>query len=225
MSLPYDEYIIVFQAYIVLLSLGAVVSDGSQRDRSIITVLFVWSLWVLVTDQLSFDVPDVVLSWEATLFTVFVVWAIVRPYFYVSADLAARREHVLIGFYHGTRAPLLSSVGALMGLPFSSVLVVAGDTILRASGNGKMVINNTSALREDEYTFIDTGVVATPEIFKAISLCVGRPTKVLGLFRTRCIHNCEPILGLLDLKPKSWFHQIPSIFYYQVVRTSNGVKT
>ena len=152
-SLPQHEYAIMFQAYIALLCLGAGVSDKSQRDRSILAVLFIWALWVLVTDQFNINLPNVVLSLESAFFTSFVLWAIVRPHFYPSDQ---RSElNVCIAFYKGGNAPLISSIGSLFGLPFASVAIIAGATALRPSGCGKMTITNAMALHSDDFVFIE----------------------------------------------------------------------
>jgi hypothetical protein len=222
MDLEYDEYMIVFQAYVALLCVAAVVSKDTQRDKSVLSVLAIWAIWILLTDQFNLNLPDFLLSIESFVFSSFVVWALARPYFYPSADLSQRGENVYIGFYQGTHAPFLSSLGALFGLPFSSMVIVAGETMLRSSGNGKMVLNSPAILASKDYIFINTGKKATSDVFKAIAECVDKPTKAFGIFKTKCIRNCEPLLELLELKPKSWFHCMPSVFYYQVVRGSYG---
>lgn len=221
MSLQYDEYVVVFQAYIALLCLGAVVSDGSQRDKSILTVLLIWEVWILTTDQFNIGLPDVVLSLESAFFTSFVLWAIARPHFYPSDQ---RSElNVCIAFYKGSHAPLISSIGALFGLPFASVAIVAGATVLRPSGSGKMTITNGMALHKDDFVFVDTGIECTPEIIKQIALCSGKPTTVLGIFRVKCVANIMPVLRLMKgYEPKNWLYRIPSIFYYQCVRQAHG---
>lgn len=217
MDLQYDEYVIVFQAYIALLCVAAVVSKDTQRDKSVLSLLTIWAVWILLTDQFNLNLPDFLLSIESFIFSFFVMWALVRPYFYTSADLSQRGENVYIGFYHGTRAPFLSSLAALFGLPFSSMVIVAGDKVLRSSGNGKMVFSNPEILPPEDYIFIDTGKKASPDMFKELAGCVGKSTKSFGIFRIKCIQNCIPVLDLLGLKPKSLFYCMPSIFYYQVI--------
>ncbi|MCK5013223.1 MAG: hypothetical protein KAS66_05345 [Candidatus Omnitrophica bacterium] len=219
--MQYDEYLIVFQAYIALLCVAALVSKDTQRDKSALSVLAIWAIWILLTDQFNLNLPDFLLSIEAFAFSFFVLWALIRPYFYASADLSQRGENVYIGFYQGTHAPLLSSLAALFGLPFSSIVIVAGDKVLRSSGAGKMVINNTSLLRKGDFILVDTNKPATKDIIDAIIKCDGLPTRAFGVFKTKCVRNCEPILELLGLKPKSWPYYLPSIFYYQAVRGSH----
>ena len=97
------------------------------------------------------------------------------------------------------------------------MVIVAGETVLRSSGNGKMVVNNPAILAPEDYIFINTGKKANPDIFKALAKCVGKSTKSFGIFKTKCIQNCAPVLEILGLKPKSWFYCVPSIFYYQVI--------
>lgn len=206
------------QIEVFLVSIMAVKSERTQMHNSVFAIFIIWFGYILTTDRWFSNAPLFFASYEATILSIIITWAFIRPYFYVSADLSARGENVLIGFYQGTRAPFLSSVGALLGLSFSSVIIVYGETVLRSSGSGKMVLNTPSAVSRGDYTFINTGKKVTPKIIEATAKCVGKPTKAFGIFRTKCVHNCEPVLEMLELKPKSFFHRMPSIFYYQVVR-------
>ena len=221
MGLQYDEYIIVFQVYIALLCVAAVLAKDTQRDKSALSVLTVWAIWILFTDQFNLNLPDFLLSIESFVFSFFVLWALIRPYFYPSASLPQRGDNVYIGFYQGTRAPFLSSLAALFGLPFPSMLIVAGETVLRSSGCGKMVKNGTAIIKPKDYVFVDTGKKTSKALNNAIDKCVNKPTKAIGIFRMKCVHNCEPVLDILGLKPKSFFHYLPSVFYYQCVRQAH----
>lgn len=213
------------QVQAMLLAIAAVSSQPTQRDKSVLSVLVGWFAFIAMTDRaVQFVPPDYlfIASYEVVVLSILIMWALVRPHFYTSADLSQRGENVYIGFYQGTHAPFLSSVGALFGLPFSSIVIVAGDKVLRPSASGKMVINNTSLLRKGDFILVDTGKVATEEIINAIIKCDGLPTKAFGIFKTKCVQNCEPVLELLGLKPKSWPYYLPSIFYYQAVRGSRA---
>lgn len=209
------ETMILWQIEIVVIAAIGLLSNTSQRDKSILTVLVLWFSWIAASDWMITYAHPLFVQYDSLFFSTLIMWALFRPYFYVSADLSLRGDNVYIGFYQGAHAPFLSSLGALFGLPFSSMIIVAGDTVLRSAGTGKMTINSTAAIKRGSYTFIDTGHVATKEVFEEIAKCVDRPTKAFGVFRTKCIRNCEPVLSLVGLKPKTWFHKIPSIFYYQ----------
>ncbi len=213
-ELPIETGAFFWQVMAVLIILLGLFSEDTQRDKSVLAVMAMWFSWVMLTDLWPEYLPASITGIETMAFSFLVLWALARQYFYPSVELVG--ENIFIGFYQGTRAPLLSSLGALIGLPFSSMVVVAGETVLRASGNGKMVLNNRAALRFNDYVFVDTGFKATPESFTEIAKCVGKPTTTFGIFRTKCIKNCEPILELLGLKPRSWAHQMPSVFFYQV---------
>ena len=213
----------VSQAELALLVVMALFSDSSQRHKSVLAIFTIWFVYIFATDWAIGYVPPVLNGFEANALSIAVLWALLRPYYYQSAELIG--ENVFIGFYQGTHAPFLSSLAALFGLPFPSVAIIAGDTVLRASGSGKMVINNSSVVRGGDFLLIDTGVMATEKIFEEIAKCSGKPTKALGVFRTKCIKNCEPVLEMLGLKPKSFFYYMPSIFYYQVTGECHGVRT
>ena len=216
------QTLILWQIEIVIVAAIALVSEPTQRDKSILTIILLWFAWVAASDWLIPYAYPLLVQYDSAIFSFSVLWALTRSYFYTSADISIRNENVIIGFYQGTHSPLISSLGALIGFPFSSMVIVAGETVLRSSGCGHMTLNNRAILQPKDYVFIDTGVEADEETFKIIAGCVGKPTKSFGIFRTKCIRNCEPVLALVGLKPKSWWHCIPSIFYYQVVRGNRG---
>ena len=198
----------------------ALYSTDTQRDKSVLAIMALWFFWVMITDLWPEYIIAPISGLETMAFSFLVFWAFARPYLYPSAELVG--ENVYIGFYQGTHAPFLSSLGALFGLPFSSIVIASGTVVLRASKVGKLVTNNIAVVDNGNYVFVDTGVKATPEIFATMAKCSGEPTKAFGVFRTKCVEGCEPVLKLLGMKPKSWAHYMPSIFYYQAVRGNRG---
>ena len=210
------EMFVWWQIEMALIAAAGLMAKPTQRDRSILSVMVLWFAWIAASDWAFNYIPPVFVQYESMILLSLVLWATARPYFYTSTEPSG--ENVFIGFYRGPRAPFLSSLAALLGLPFSSMIIVAGETVLRSSGNGKMVINKTSALSKGDYVFVDTGVIATPQIFDSITRVIGKPTQALGVFRTKCVLNCEPVLERINIKPTSWLHRLPSIFYYQVVQ-------
>lgn len=227
MDLSHAEYGVVFQVYIALLCALSVLAKDTQRDKSVLSVLLIWAVFVLATDQFDLDLPNSLLTYESAIFTSFVIWAMIRPYFYPSDEY--KPGNVCIAFYKGTNAPFLSSLASLVGLPFASVAIVTGATALRASGSGKMVLSDAKALLGSDFVLIDTGKQGTPSVIQAISECVGKPTRSFGLFRTRCIANLMPVLKVIEYEPTKFLGQskftpykIPSIFYFQCVRKAHG---
>ena len=215
-----DAYYSVWQFEMVLLCVAAIFSDGSQRDRSVLTVFLLWQSWLLASDWLVDSTYAAYGSLEATAFTALVLWALARPYFFQSATRTDRTVH--IAFYNGSHAPLLSSLGALFGLPFSSVAIIAGNTAIRASRCGKMVVNNANVFTERDFVFVDTGIEPGAKFFEVLAGIAGKPTKGYGIFRVKCIDNLTPLLEIMGYVPKTIFHKIPSIFYYQCIRQANG---
>lgn len=209
---------VFFQGYIVLLCCAGVVSNGSQRDRAILTALLIWAIWVLATDQSSLQIPGFAVTLESAVFSALVFWAIARPYTIPSQ--AIDPSNVCIAFYHGNRAPLLSSLSALIGLPFASVSIVAGATALRPDKCGKLVITDARAYdRSPHHTIIDTGVEADAGVLKVMTDTVGAQVRV-GPFRIGCIKALRPVLDHIGIAPASLFHYIPSIYFYQAARAS-----
>jgi len=214
------KYMTVGQVELVFLAIMGVLSDGSQRDRSVMMVFVVWFGWIAATDWYTFEINPLLVQYEAALFSAIVFWALARPYFYPSDEY--KPGNVCIAFYKGTNAPFLSSLASLAGLPFASVAIVTGVTALRASGGGKMVVSDAKALLGHDFVLIDTGIQCTPPVIEAIKACVGKPTRSFGIFSTRCVANLFPVLKVIGYEPKSVFYNIPSIFYFQCVRKAHG---
>ncbi|MCK5444694.1 MAG: hypothetical protein KAI73_03670 [Rhodospirillaceae bacterium] len=216
LNLSSEQYFTVWQIELVLLAIVGLESSGSQRDQSVLAIFLLWFGWIAATDWAIDYAEPLLVQYEAAIFSSLILWALARPYLYPSAELVG--ENVFIGFYQGTHAPFLSSLGALIGLPFSSIVIASGTIVLRSSKFGKLVTNNIAVVDNGNYVFVDTGVKATPEIFATMAKCSGQPTKAFGIFRTNCVKGCGPVLELLGLKPKNWAYYLPSIFYYQAVR-------
>lgn len=213
------DYAIVGQVELMLLAAIGLLSDGGRRDRSILTIFVMWFGWIALTDWAPGLVSDLVVQYETVVFSMLVMWAITRPYFFTSD--ARSDSTVCIMFYRGTKAPFLSTLSSILGLPFSSVAIVAGDKVLRASGSGKMVLTDARALDGGDFIRIDTGIPVSDAIASAMYKCEGKPTRAYGLFRSRCVANLSQVLKEIGYEPKSAFHKIPSIFYFQCVKQAH----
>lgn len=213
-----DEFIVIWQAEFIMVALLGLLSDGGQRDRSILTVFVIWFGWIFITDWAVIEASALLVEYEAVIFSALVFWAMVRLYYFTSDPLS--KDTVCIVFYRGNRAPFLSSLAALIGLPFSSVAVAMGEFVLMASKKGHMVIADSKVLNSRDFVCIDTGVKAQPEITEAAFNCAGAPTKSMG-FRTKCVSNLLPVLKQIGYAPRTIFHKIPSIFYSQCVKLAH----
>ena len=221
MALSAEVFYMAWQIELVLLVVLGLSSDGGQRDRSALLAFFLWFGFMAATDWALIAPPPLLVQYEAVAFTVLVCWALMRPYFFASTASNGRTVH--IAFYKGAHAPILSAISALFGLPFASVSIVAGNTAIRASGRGVMVISDARAMfAGDDYVLVDTGFEPGPDFFAAMADCQGKPTKTLGFLRMRCVANLSPLLKLLGYEPRTIFHKIPSIFYFQCMRLAHG---
>lgn len=91
---------------------------------------------------------------------------------------------------------------------------------VRADRCGVLVVSEARAYdRSPHHTIIDTGIEADQGFFEVVAKTVGAPVKV-GIFRIDCIKALRPVLDHIGLMPKTIFHYIPSIFYYQAARAA-----
>lgn len=217
LTYPSSHYDIVFQAYIATLALAGAVSNGSQRDRSIMTALFLWAAWVLITDQTPYATPPVYSTLESAAFTMLVFWAIVRPYTIPSHQY--NPETVCLAFYHGDNAPLWSSLSALIGLPFASVAVLANGYALHPDRRAGLLVQSDAdtVQRSGFYTIIDTGVEPGTLFCAAFDKAIGTSVKI-GTLRIGCLKALRPVLNCINMAPTGIFQYIPSVFFYRALR-------
>lgn len=213
MELPAAQYDILFQLEYVLLAVVAFSSTGSHRDRSAISILLIWAAWTLLTDQFNLDISGIILSYESVFFSVLVLWILARPYSYIS-DIP-NEDYVSIAFYQGRKAPIVSELSALIGLPFSSISIVVGEFVLRPS-KGILRMGESRALKQSDYVFVNTKIPVNRNVFNAIRKQAGAPIK-LG---SGCVAAMAETLKVIGLPLKTWTDNIPSLFYYRVVKWS-----
>ncbi len=199
-------YDTLFEVQYVAMALIAFYAKPTQRDRSVISVLLIWAVWVLATDWPAFNFPPIYVNFEAAAFSALTLWALFRPYNYASHD--AMSPNVKIGFYQGKNKHLLSSLGALIGLPFSSIAIISGGHAIRAGHGGVIREVQAISLHGGDYVFVDTGVPATQELIAALKSLVGAKIK----FRTGCVVSMEKVLVRLGYTLK-WYDYVPSLFY------------
>lgn len=211
----------IWQAYIVLGFGAFTFSDGSMRERAALDVLFLWVVWILLSDWISY-VPPVFASIETGALIALLSWVYFRPYHYMAVPL--QRGTVHIAFYGGSNAPFLSRMAANLGFPFSSVAIIANQIAVRPSKvRGCMVETPPFLLEQKGYIFVDTGVQVTDEIMKSLESILGSKTGY-GIFRVRCLQNFLPILKEMgpEWVPKDW-PVIPSLYYRQCIKSADIV--
>lgn len=209
------DSLLMFQVGFLLLSGMAAFSNGSMKHRSVLDIMFLWSLWILITDQISF-IPPVIAAFETVLWVGLIGWVYVRPYKHISMPISS--ENVCIAFYGGPNAPFLSRIASHIGYAFSSVAVVVNGVGARPSkSRGRMVETTPGALSAKGYVFIDTGIKCTPEMVGKLKSILGTKTGY-GLFRFKCLSNLLPLLECLgqDWIPKGKLH-LPSKYFKQCV--------
>jgi len=205
-----ERYAIFYQSEIVLLTALGIFSHGRKR-KPVLTVFAVWFSWIFISDWYPEYVHDIFGNYEAIIFSFMVILTLVKPYHSISHEI--NNKNVCLAFYGGEKAPLLSTLSALVGLPFSSVAVIAGGNVLRPH-NGVLRLTPAKDFKHPEYTIIDTGVPVTTEIELEMGRVVGNSVKRFGL-GMGCVSELSPVLEMVGIRPKSI---IPSIFYYQAVK-------
>lgn len=208
----------IWQAYIMLGFGAFTFSDGSMRERAALDVLFLWVVWVFVTDFIPYF-PPVFASIETASLIALLSWVYFRPYRFIPAPI--RYGTVYIAFYGGKNAPFMSRMAANFGFPFSSIAVIANELAVRPSkSRGCMVETPPILLEKKGYIFIDTGIEVTPEIIETLESVRGTKTGY-GWFRVKCLMNFLPVLKSLGPQwvPKN-FPLIPSLYYRQCSEAS-----
>lgn len=210
-------YDMLFEAQYVALAVIALNSKDTRRDRAVIMVLLAWGIWILATDWPPFNFPPIYLNFEAAAFSALTLWALFRPYNYVSDKL--NKDDVFIGFYQGRNKHPLSVLSSLIGLPFSSIAMIAGDVTIRSSG-GVLKEVPTASLSPEHYVFINTTTPATDKIIADLRALSGASATVYGL-RVGCIWAMRKALAAVGYR-LSWRDYIPSLFYRTALEERGG---
>lgn len=207
---------VIMQAELVLVLGAAVFSKNTMPERSVIDIIFLWAMWILLTDWLPYF-PPILASIETGIFFAMLAYVYFRPYRFIQTPI--KTENVCIAFYGGPNAPFLSRLASHVGFPFSSVALVVNGVVVRPSkATGAMVESTSTVLKDKGYVLIDTGIKSTPEIYGKMKSIVGTNTSN-GLLRTKCLKNMTPVLECLgrEWQPKGW-PVIPSLYYKKCVR-------
>ncbi len=216
---PQSAYELLFQLEIIAVALAGLSVKG-KRETAVLAVLVGWFIWQAVTDFFFTDLTPMFVNIETTAFIVAVFFTLLRPYYLPSAKFSY--ETVILAFYNGSKSPLLSRIGSMVGLPYSSLAIIAGDEILCSGRCGVMRMGKTSAIDTSNFYFIDTGYKITNEILKVMAGCIGRTSTCATIFRIKCVVNVMPVLTALKVQPKNMFFYIPSIFLYQCLKRFRG---
>ncbi len=219
LGLPRVAYESLFQLEIIAVSIAAIYTKG-KRETSVLTVLAAWFIWQAVTDWFITTPDPMFVNIETTAFIVAVFFTLLRPYYLPSAKFSY--ETVILAFYNGSKSPLLSRIGSMVGLPYSSLAIIAGDEILCSGRCGVMRMGKTSAIDTTNFYFIDTGYKITNEILKVMAGCIGRTSTCATIFRIKCVVNVMPVLTALKVQPANMFFYIPSVFLYQCLKRFRG---
>ena len=219
LGLSWDAYDFLFQLEIIAVVLAGLSVKG-KRETAVLTVLAGWFIWQAVTDWFITTPDPMFTNIETTVFIVAVFFTLLRPYYLPSAKLSS--VNVVLAFYNGSKSPLLSRIGSMVGLPYSSLAIIAGDEILCSGRCGVMRMGKTSAIDTTNFYFIDTGYKITNEILKVMAGCIGRTTTCATIFRIKCVANVMPVLTALKVQPKNMFFYIPSVFLYQCLKRFRG---
>ncbi len=195
----------IFGAGIFLLSGMAAFSSGSMRHRSVLDVMFIWAMWIIISDWGSYF-PPLLAAIETEIFVVLIACVYFKSYKHRSDEIDPDSGNMYIAFYGGPNAPFLSRIGSHFGFPFPSIAVAGNGVGMRPSKlAGAMVRTTPNALRKKGYIFIDTGIKATPGRFGKMMMIEGTTTRY-GIFRVKCLSNLRPVLESLgdEWTPDGW---------------------
>ncbi len=212
LGLASNSYAAFFQLEVIAVALMALLTEG-RREKYVLSVLAFWFLWQFATDWMISYVPAMAVNIETVFFVVLVFFVLLRPYYLPSPLL--NKANIAFAFYRGGHPPILSKISTILGLPYSSLSIIAGDLILRSGRNGVMRSGVSDAIKPSDYYFMDTQCPVTQETRDLILSCAGKTTRVWGIFRIKCISNMLPVLLAVGVTPRNPLFFIPSLFFYQ----------
>ncbi len=214
------------QAQMALVAVLAVMATlkPSRRKKAVLGVVAANSVWIALTDWAipPADINTLVFIVESAVWFALFVWVLARPY-PIESQVSGKKV-CLVFRKAGTKVPILSSIGSLMGFPVSSMSIVASGRWLRINGSRhEWVISDCRILEGNrDWVVINTGIAVTPEIEKAIDGMKGKSAGK-GFLRMSCVWGVRHILALLgpEWKP-SVYHRLPNLYLYKVIENINN---
>jgi len=215
------------QAQIAMLAVLGWMSakSASPKRTAVMTVLMVQSVWILCTDWAISYVPEAISVSEGAVFFALLVWAFMRPYEYKSDQLTT--DTVCLLFYKANGGSFLMHVFGVLGLPVSSMSVVAGEYWLKlVRGKAYLQKDLSVCINESRYIIVDTGIPVSEHIHGLFNMLRNEPARTpMSLWlRLRCIASIKPLLRELGdyYVPRNIFEQIPAIYFYKFTGDRRG---
>jgi hypothetical protein len=178
--------------------------------------------------------PSGYIALESSAFATLLIWAMARPYEFRSDELTT--DTVCLLFYRAKGGGVLMHMFGLLGLPVTSVSVVAGNswlhlvrkepTVVKEDLSGVPWYKLRRGIGYEKYFVVDTGVPVTTGIKIAIDNIEGSPVRTASSLwlRLRCIATLKPLLSMLGAyyTPRNIFEQIPAIYFYRLTGNRRG---
>ena len=177
---------VLMQAQLVSIAFCAVFSKGCARHDAVLSVLAVWTSYIIITDWVDY-VPPVLSSIETTAICMLIFWISRRPERLPSYS----GDNVALAFYSGPTAPLIATVLSLPTLPYKGVaLVVDGQMMMPRRKVGEFVRTDLATVGRG-WTILGTPFKTTPEIKKIFNALEGQPVTMAN-----CVSALRPALDI-----------------------------
>lgn len=219
-NLQQELYATLAQVQLVIACVcGAMVAiRPNPKRKSAILILLLGSVFVLITQILTINIPDIVYWLGIIVYSFGITWAGCRPYEFLSDELT--KDTVCLVFYKANSGSWLMHVLSIFGLPVSSMSIIADDRWLKlVVGEPALQLERAIEFEPSRYVVIDTGVKITDEIIRRLWECRGRSaiSKNSLFLRVRCIAIIKDFLKSLGPEWNPGFIKLPSIYFYKAV--------
>ena len=201
------------EVFICVLIAYCVCPNESYKAKSMLTAIYLYMLYVLLTDWFIPFVNVWMHLAEITVFTFIVIFQTVKRYDMHSDEI--NPENVILLFYKPRN--IFEFIVSLAGTSACSMSVVCGDDwyMFKRKKDSLQKIKLNKRLVKQKYTIVDTGIKITQDIRVSLDNAKGCKARCLKTLYFR--FNCVNVFGdTLDQMGGKWVAKgldfIPSIY-------------
>lgn len=203
------------RAFCFALCLFLYFSLNTNRGKSTLILMAIYSLYSNVSSILFGEITSVYYVAELSLFMAWTIWIMFRDEYKTAKTID--KNNILLAFYKGSNGSPIMHFFELFGAPVKSLCIIDGELALYLKANKEtfqLKDSNNIFKKADDYVIVDTGVKRNPEFSKELEK-YGKLKAVKFGLRIRCIEAVKNLLRMIgtEWEPTSFLEYNPGWYF------------